>query len=929
MSSPRLSSRPLAIVPDDEAPIQYENSSLSSTPAYAYSKLPSNSHFRLLELSPGTFRDELKCQLNIYSLDGADVPPYSAVSYTWIASPFDRLVVAGKRIAMTDSLRTQYSVRHPLWCAGNKRSKSGRSQGTFSRLTSHKDKDKDKDKAPRLLISTSVRDMLRRFRHPTEVQVLWIDALCVNQEDLDERAAQIMTMQRIYHEAERVLFWLGEEGDESGPALRLMRQLQKITHDVEHGKLLPPNQGDLWNPQAIALLKLPPFPNSPDWKALMKFFERPVFGRMWIVQELVAARKIIAHCGGAVPIDCEVIFDSIRFLHGVDWIMPICSQLAGGTDNTQYLAAIPPIKIGWMMEPTLELRQKQLKRLLNSTRQFTASDPRDKIYALIGLINDYGHRDLHGVDQPDDAISSGGSKVKDGKVEHTFKIYAGGKSEDDVAIEILQSSKEVEIIELHQILIRLLNVSVAVASGIIHPSPAKHTDEFCADVTQTIEATSTNLSEFGMKFHHKSKDHERALGFAGRLIKMFLNQVVRLGEILMTITFEELRQIMAGPSAPVIVEETSRLHENLEFFLEAITKTPESAAQPSKTPSQPAKSVGLIGARTVLDNLDYSVRFKRQFDDWAWSAAGWTTPDYRKPVSEVYTEFTVKCVLETSSLSVLSGVEDRSSRCILDLPSWVPDFSVPFSRHQLLRSHQDETPLYVAAGSTAAEVEWSPSTPGSLCVEGFSIGTLTHLSPYPRNPRNLTSQEPSSWSALLSYLPCTYPTGESTQEVLWRTLIGDYVTRDQNDISPAPEEYGAYYGSLVSALEIKEKVGSEADMVKLLAAGEWTPEKVRKTVDEGGMFEGALVNVMLERRLAVMGGKKGGYLCAVPESSTEGDGVFVLKGGGVPFVLRGKKDGEGEGEGRFEMVGECYVHGVMRGEVIGWEGFGWEKVVLA
>ena len=56
----------------------------------------------------------------------------------------------------------------------------------------------------------------------------------------------------------------------------------------------------------------------------------------------------------------------------------------------------------------------------------------------------------------------------------------------------------------------------------------------------------------------------------------------------------------------------------------------------------------------------------------------------------------------------------------------------------------------------------------------------------------------------------------------------------------------------------------------------------------------------------------------VPGGSQVGDGIVVVKGGCVPFIVRESE----EREGRRRLVGECYVHGVMKGEGIWLPGVG-------
>ncbi|KUJ08711.1 HET-domain-containing protein, partial [Mollisia scopiformis] len=52
---------------------------------------------------------------------------------------------------------------------------------------------------------------IRRLRMPDGTRVVWIDAICVNQEDLNERSQQVQLMREIYSQAWRVVVWLGED----------------------------------------------------------------------------------------------------------------------------------------------------------------------------------------------------------------------------------------------------------------------------------------------------------------------------------------------------------------------------------------------------------------------------------------------------------------------------------------------------------------------------------------------------------------------------------------------------------------------------------------------------------------------------------------------------------------------------------------------
>ena len=76
------------------------------------------------------------------------------------------------------------------------------------------------------------------------------------------------------------------------------------------------------------------------------------------------------------------------------------------------------------------------------------------------------------------------------------------------------------------------------------------------------------------------------------------------------------------------------------------------------------------------------------------------------------------------------------------------------------------------------------------------------------------------------------------------------------------------------------------------------------------------------RRFAVT---ERGYFALVPRGAKVGDEVVVFDRACVAFVVRRERE---SGEARFEMLGEAYVHGVMKGEVLEMGEVGWQNVTL-
>ena len=128
---------------------------------------------RLISLLPATFGSpKIKCELQIISLDNP--PSYPALSYVWgDHSDAKEILLNGIPYKVTANLH--YALLH-----------------------------------------------LRRADKPL---IIWIDALCINQDDLFERNHQVSLMHLLYGNADHVIVWLGKESDDSDQAMDFIESL--------------------------------------------------------------------------------------------------------------------------------------------------------------------------------------------------------------------------------------------------------------------------------------------------------------------------------------------------------------------------------------------------------------------------------------------------------------------------------------------------------------------------------------------------------------------------------------------------------------------------------------------------------------------------------------------------------------------------------
>ncbi|KAF2794595.1 heterokaryon incompatibility, partial [Melanomma pulvis-pyrius CBS 109.77] len=110
-----------------------------------------------------------------------------------------------------------------------------------------------------ILITQNLHEALMQLRKAHESVVLWIDALCIDQSNLQERNYQVRQMPKIYRAAQEVVAWLGQRTYASDQAMGL---ITLSPEDLQRQK------------------------ESDIQEYLNDLFSRPYWSRVWVVQEL-------------------------------------------------------------------------------------------------------------------------------------------------------------------------------------------------------------------------------------------------------------------------------------------------------------------------------------------------------------------------------------------------------------------------------------------------------------------------------------------------------------------------------------------------------------------------------------------------------------------------------------------------------------------
>ncbi|KAF7550177.1 hypothetical protein G7Z17_g5896 [Cylindrodendrum hubeiense] len=228
-------------------------------------------------------------------------------------------------------------------------------------------------------------------------QPLWVDALCINQSDIKERNSQVGIMRSIYSKAMFVFIWMGEDED-------IMRGLNMIVGVIRILSELYGDAFDILNPDDAQLRTFLlnagyDFGNErlgPDGclQVLERFFNNRYFQRIWVLQEASCnAESTFLHITNAqVPLSYILVAER-------------CCQLRA----TMYVAgrqgALPAAWRGLLQQRLLHVREvhKEKKEsggmphdlencnalgslytlFEHTCNEFEATDPRDKLYALL------------------------------------------------------------------------------------------------------------------------------------------------------------------------------------------------------------------------------------------------------------------------------------------------------------------------------------------------------------------------------------------------------------------------------------------------------------------------------------------------------------------------------------------------------------------
>jgi hypothetical protein len=420
-----------------------------SNPATSfYRPLPGATFIRVLLLAPGESDDEIFCWLKLVNLDRDNSLPNSTApqpleSHTFetaktstgeeltIGLPMDVYYLKASDGRMLDIPRhpfQRYTALSYVWGSTEDPEYiflNGRNQVPVTR---------------------NLFEALRTLLLPKEGRRLWIDALCINQQNHAEKESQVHLTQRIYQQADNVLAFVpvSEQDQES-----LQELIPKIVDAGEHCEEARQSREDAANGQKAAkkeprntegLLSLAdlkvriletdeesktgledfarlqiadqedrhpdvrnifledfdlPLANDPLWASWRRFFASPYFGRIWILQEFALAKRL-EFCLGDVTCEANFIMVAVEYIKRYSGAMNahyVGHRHPGDPDSLSVRAfrgmhAFNRMSTQRILAQYGDGNERLIDVLPRVAPTFQATDPRDKIYGLLGLVSD-------------------------------------------------------------------------------------------------------------------------------------------------------------------------------------------------------------------------------------------------------------------------------------------------------------------------------------------------------------------------------------------------------------------------------------------------------------------------------------------------------------------------------------------------------------
>jgi Heterokaryon incompatibility protein (HET) len=343
---------------------------------YEYKRLKPN-QIRILELQKGEPHHDIECRLITKNLkpDSKAHLPYQALSYVWgIDDPREPIRILDHR--------------HQPGQTATPEAPPSETQTLGARLLvgAARVRANNPTRFNKFYVRSNLYNALKQLRRKDVDLWLWVDAICINQNDTEEKNVQLARIHEIYNKALNVCIWLGE-ADEGGKSDRAM----DFIHDAVNFRLLD----GLVSLNDVETIQ----DRARDWDCLADLMSASWFSRRWVVQEVALARRASIQCG-AKSVNWVNFADAVaNFVMKLDDVKALYRKVNLPSYNPDSLTFIESLGAKIMVSTITNLFRKSeegnildrlvnLETLVSTLLTFDAGNPRDIIYALLSIAKD-------------------------------------------------------------------------------------------------------------------------------------------------------------------------------------------------------------------------------------------------------------------------------------------------------------------------------------------------------------------------------------------------------------------------------------------------------------------------------------------------------------------------------------------------------------
>jgi hypothetical protein len=205
---------------------------------------------------------------------------------------------------------------------------------------------------------------------------VWIDAICIDQENVQEKGKQVAMMDLIFKSAAVVHVWLGPSDNSTAAAISSIRAIVEERVQGRNIAWLANSATKTGTHELKEYIEIP-LPGQCSRPAFVNFFSSGWFARLWVVQEAVLAQYAICHCGSLeIPLD-DVILAAYCLESKRRGLQSIGEGEDAGCRGIYNAAQIYALQ----RAP----RPRRLVDLLRLCPRFQTTDLRDKVFGLLGM----------------------------------------------------------------------------------------------------------------------------------------------------------------------------------------------------------------------------------------------------------------------------------------------------------------------------------------------------------------------------------------------------------------------------------------------------------------------------------------------------------------------------------------------------------------